>query len=513
MSTDTPRELFIKVLRLHPEVQSDSKRFDGLLKDYFRGEYRKEATVLSNCIREGISDTLRSLNDRTQYAILSNHLVCRLVDNWGNSEEIARWAVDSWGIGLGIIQEEELRPEHQTLFITSNPPGSTIKIDGIIVGITPQEVKPISTGLHQVACSKEGYEKKISEVTISSGQQAQITFNLKESVPPISHKPATASYVINSDPSVAATYLDEKYIGRTPLRMSGVQPGSHIIRCSLSGFNDQSITSHVSRFEEKYHKIVLQRSVPSTGEIQIQSIPPGSDIHFDSVYRGVTPLKLENISSGQHDIGCSHDGYQKKMTTEKIQPGQMLTVNFNLEKINQTLYPISIYSRPPGATVFIDKNNIGRTPLTIKAERPGQISLECVAPGYQYWRQKINIQSDSNNVLNIDLIPNKKTGGQKQPSLMPRPMGITLVCLMTVIISLLILVKFLTNPIGAGLFSIWGLVSTYFLYNMRKIGAQSNGLWALVIVLLLSPSGNYILVAGLIGTLLILGYYRSYFIE
>lgn len=107
MMNELPRQKLCELIkRYDASLCHHPSRLEGLLRD-FCGQYRREIAVLINAAKEGVAtDLLSSQNIPTN--ILLTRLTKRLQNNFGLEEEAARWAVESWGLALGIISTTEL---------------------------------------------------------------------------------------------------------------------------------------------------------------------------------------------------------------------------------------------------------------------------------------------------------------------------------------------------------------------------------------------------------------------
>jgi WD40 repeat protein len=107
---DLPRQTLIQlVARYGPSLSTDPKRTEGLLRD-FCGAYKPEIFVLVSALKEDVAADLLSLQDSVPYQVSSAQLTRRLQDNLALAEDAARWAVDSWALALGVIQQPSSGP-------------------------------------------------------------------------------------------------------------------------------------------------------------------------------------------------------------------------------------------------------------------------------------------------------------------------------------------------------------------------------------------------------------------
>ncbi|MCP4536333.1 MAG: WD40 repeat domain-containing protein [Chloroflexi bacterium] len=115
---DIPRQTLIQlVARYGSSLSTDPRRTEGLLRD-FCGEYKREIFVLVSALKENVAVDLISLQDSVPYQMSSAQLTRRLQDNLALAEDAAQWAVDSWAMALGLIQQP--RP--------SSPPQASKKL-------------------------------------------------------------------------------------------------------------------------------------------------------------------------------------------------------------------------------------------------------------------------------------------------------------------------------------------------------------------------------------------------
>jgi len=94
------------------DLAGDRRRVEGLLKDLC-GEYRREINVLTNAHEERIPLDLLAANDSTPLEVLLTRLAKRLEDNLGLTADAANWAVDSWALALGVLDDHEVEAKEK----------------------------------------------------------------------------------------------------------------------------------------------------------------------------------------------------------------------------------------------------------------------------------------------------------------------------------------------------------------------------------------------------------------
>jgi hypothetical protein len=124
--------------------------------------------------------------------------------------------------------------------VSSSPAGAAIYLDGAYRGTTasgnPIDITGIAPGTHTITLKQSGYSDYVTGVQVSAGRTTTVSATLT----PVQGSGTTGSVSISSSPSGADIYLDNQYLGITPLIQSGVAPGSHQVRLTLTGYQDWS---------------------------------------------------------------------------------------------------------------------------------------------------------------------------------------------------------------------------------------------------------------------------------
>lgn len=220
MTAADARSAFLEVVRNEPGAADDPRRFAGLLADRFEGRWRREAAVLGAAAQEDIPRALR--NGRGPFSALAAPLAARLVDERGFDAELARWAVDSWGIALGLTTGEKATaavplscPARDSgggaVQVVTEPPGAAVELDGRLLGPAPLLAPDVAPGKHSVLCRREGYRDRSGEFDVRPGATTTLRVRLEPAPPP----PGTLQ--VRTVPPGAGLYVDSRYAGTTPV--------------------------------------------------------------------------------------------------------------------------------------------------------------------------------------------------------------------------------------------------------------------------------------------------------
>jgi hypothetical protein len=94
----------------------------------------------------------------------------------------------------------------------------------------------------------------------------------------------------------------------------------------------------------------------SVGTLVISSSPSAAEVYVDNVFRGYTPLTLNDISPGSHAITLMLAGYQNWLGTVQVSAGQTTSVTGTLVP-NPTTVPTT--TKAPGFGVLAGIGALG----------------------------------------------------------------------------------------------------------------------------------------------------------
>ena len=331
----------------------------------------------------------------------------------------------------------------------------TIKLDGYL----PLDVSFSGYGINSLE------EKTVYVLTLSG-----VTGTQQLEAP----KTKTGWIILDSEPSGASVYINEEFVGNTPLSNYKQAYGTYQYRLESLNYHPATGTIELNsgRFEQK---VVLK---PAFGSISVKSSIAGAKIVLDGKQTGKqTPTTLTEIPSGKHTITLQMDKYAPRQQEVIVEDGQTANVSMTLDArfaritINTldgaeiysngklmgkghiledmmegyydlearldhhksvtkqiqvvagqsqdiTLNPIPKYgsldvmSTPYGATVIIDGNNLGKTPMTIEHTLEGKHKLEIKMEGY--YLETLDVIIEENKLSSVNVMLKVKTTENKK---------------------------------------------------------------------------------------------------
>jgi tetratricopeptide (TPR) repeat protein len=128
--------------------------------------------------------------------------------------------------------------------------------------------------------------------------------------------------------------------------------------------------------------------------LTVISNPGGAKVYLDNKRVGVTPLKLNNVITGDHNLTISKDYFLSKTLDIKVYKGEDNRIEVELEKADIT---ININSNPSEAIVYISGNPEGKTPISLKISLDKDINLKLAKE--EYLDREINVKLSNEGIV------------------------------------------------------------------------------------------------------------------
>ncbi len=316
--------------------------------------------------------------------------------------------------------------------IRCNVDGAAVSFDGQYKGtISANEltvpVYTTGTPYNEYTVEKSGYYSASGSITMPAAGQTRTYTATLSPIPTQPPTPVYGSIRVESSPSGAAIYWNGNYRGVAPLTISEVVPGSYSIEADLSGYRSYSTTTTVYAGSRSDVYCPLTQLV-STGALYVVSDPSNAMVYLDGTYRGRTPLTLNNLATGEHNIELDLSGYYDWKSTVSVPTGGTRTVSATLSPIPlSTTGWIYVSSSPGGATVFLDGSNMGQTPgsgsLNLNGISVGDHTLKLQMSGYQEYTTGVNVRQSTVSQVNAILVPAGSTPASGGLSVSSTPSG------------------------------------------------------------------------------------------
>ena len=150
---------------------------------------------------------------------------------------------------------------------------------------------------------------------------------------------------IRSTPSGADVYLNNRYMGITPLLIDDIDPGSYKITLRLDGYYSESEwISYSGEYESFYFDLD-----EITGFLRIETVPPDAEINYGALW--VPADRLHELTVGTRTIRIRAFGYEELSRSVQIKERKVTKLSVIL---NEAAFDIS--GLQSNRTVFNPRN-------------------------------------------------------------------------------------------------------------------------------------------------------------
>ena len=279
-----------------------------------------------------------------------------------------------------IIEEEQTT---QFLVLKVDPPTASVYLDGRIQSLMSDGAVSVLTefGRHEYRVEAAGYitqagvvevgREKVTKEIVLKSSKAQLTL-----------------HVANDD---AEIWLNGEMMG-TGYWSGLVNPGKYVAEARQDHHRNRSVTFDVEEQEEK--NVTLTPPDPMYGSMQFNSDPVETTVYLDGKVVGTTPMILNNILEGSHEVKFEKKGYHSYETVVVVTEGKRAEVQCSLSDI----FTASITSRPEGASLKINGESKGVTPYVAQMSS-GDYQIQIERFGYKTFDNRVHLDAVDNTFI------------------------------------------------------------------------------------------------------------------
>ena len=200
---------------------------------------------------------------------------------------------------------------------------------------------------------------------------------------------------IDSNPSGAAVYIDNKFIGQAPLKEK-LSNGTYDLKIMLDGY--QTFARRIV-IEKRNTSVINAKLSREYGNLHIASTPSNATVFLDGSRQGqLTPLEIQ-VSPGKYLVKVVKDKFYPFEEDVVVAQGKTMTVEANLV---QQVGKVVLETTPPGAKAYIGNDVIGTTPLT--HDKPvGKYVITLKKPGFRDKVIEVNLAPDESLPITVEL--------------------------------------------------------------------------------------------------------------
>ncbi len=277
-------------------------------------------------------------------------------------QRLDRTMPESTTKATGILYVEAL--------IDNREQAADVYIDGQKVGKTIYQNADMPSRTYDIEVrGSELYHPYKETIVVSENETKRVEAKLL---------PAFGRLKVTSEPSVASVdVLDlsdtRRKSGQTPLNVSQIKSGTYKLKLEKDRYYYPETRTVIIEDGKATEESVEFR--PRFGTLVIASEPPDAEVIFDGASKGNTPLTLNRVLSGNYTLELRKELHLDWSSTVQIKDGQTTEMPITLPTNYGTL---KIDYAPKGATVYLNDQEYGKTPFTMKL-KPDTYTLRVTA--------------------------------------------------------------------------------------------------------------------------------------
>jgi len=142
---------------------------------------------------------------------------------------------------------------------------------------------------------------------------------------------------------------------------------------------------------------------PAWGQVEFTTVPEGAELFIDQRLIGQTPLSAEVLETGSQ-LTLKAPGYKTLQQQVRVKAGSKAT--HPLIEMIVADGTLTINSVPQGASITIDKQFKGTSPMDVAVTPFAKHNIELFLEGYLNTKQSVSVKPEQQRQISVNLTPN-----------------------------------------------------------------------------------------------------------
>lgn len=279
----------------------------------------------------------------------------------------------------------------QVTFALTGPDTAQLYLESELIGDVGMGPTAIDRGNYQYRIEHPKYLSAEGKIEINGYGAAQSI--------PVELEPNWRTTTLNSRPTAASIYHNDRLLGQTPLTVDFV-PDLYVLSYQKEGYAEARQLLEIDLGAPLIADTILLE--PLGGAINITSSPSDARIFIDNVYAGTSPLTYAAAADRIYAIRVEKNGYDLWSGSASVKTNSRSDVSASLI---QQFGSLSINANPR-AEVYVNGDRQGRAPLELNLA-VNDYEIELRLPGYRSVSQMVAIKKDERQQITTTLLTEK----------------------------------------------------------------------------------------------------------
>jgi serine/threonine protein kinase len=305
----------------------------------------------------------------------------------------------------------EISPrEFAALSIDTVPARASVFVNGDSVGLSPVRSLEVPPGKVYIHLESPNHTPFDTSISVRENQRLAYTFRLSrimargiaEEASDDTAAPAPERFFgaleVSSRPMGAKVWLDDRFLGTTPIEREEIEIGTYRILVTKDGFEPYSESLEIRSDRTATVRTTL---MALTGGLKVTSVPSGASVYFNGEYLGKTALEKDTgIPVGDHQLLLRKPGYRDYRTRISVESGRLAAVSARLIRLRGRLQVLV----KPWGSIYIDGKLAKKdTPVLYETElSAGRHIVAAVHPSLGRWEKAVEVKAGKTREIVVD---------------------------------------------------------------------------------------------------------------
>ncbi|MEM9530738.1 MAG: PEGA domain-containing protein [Pseudomonadota bacterium] len=312
---------------------------------------------------------------------------------------VSWWTLASVGLALLVAAVAIFLFTARSVLVEVDPLPEELAVEGGLLPLKFGQRWLLHPGGYAVKAQKAGYVPLEATFDVTSAEGQAFSFSL-EKLPGFLNVDVADAASADVTVEGAHIWLDGQPLSPAPLVRHSLPPGDYDLTVRAPLYRDFSTSVTIEGAEvEQTLAAVLE---PAWGDVALVSVPEGATLYVDGDPVGETPLTAK-ILEGDRELALRLEGYKDWTSGLGVSAGSQVQLPEVALEPADTL--ISVASSPGGASVTVDGEYRGQTPLRLALAPGRSYRFGFTRAGYQTNSRVLDVVEGDETRLNVRLQP------------------------------------------------------------------------------------------------------------